>query len=261
MGRFDEMILIRKQNIESLRGGSSIDVLRAKSRESVLLDVETALMEYGVFQCIPGLGHQNLKDELHRSEVYLKWAKAFEACGCCALALYLDEEFYGTSLKLLKFLKEKIEIPIICRGAFFTPEQIYSAYLGGADALTMCVEYFKPEELRELYDLIADLGMTPILEVKSIDQIEIALKFNPEILAVDWSGSSSQSLAEWRNSLHNLRRIPKLAVEVGTEKHRVLDAVECGFDGILMAPELLEQSSPAALVSSFLELARDQSNM
>ena len=259
MGRFDEMVAKRKQNIEGLKGSASVDLLRARSRESVLLDMETALMEYGVFQCIPGLGDKTIEDEANKNQYYLELVKAFEACDCCAMALYLDEEFYGTSLELLKFLKERLEVPLICRGAFLTAEQIYSLFLGGADALTVCVEDLEPPDLQKLCELISDLGMTPIVEIKKIEQIQLAQGLNPEILAVDWSDSQTQPVDDWKKSLQDLGRLPKLAVEVGAEKNRVLEAVECGFDGILLAPEMANNSSPAALVSSFLELARDQS--
>gem|GEM_PF-1930149 len=254
---FEKMLAKRKKEGDQLKGDLPLNKLLSSPREYALLDVETALMEYGEFQCIPGLSARDREGKVLDEEVFLNLARDFEASGACAVALYLDEEFYGTTYDHLKSLKNALEIPILCRGTFFFKEQVAQAFLNGADGITLANSVLAPQVLVDLHEMAVELGMTSIPEIQSIGQMEAVTEIDPEMFAVDWSKEKGHSVAEWESLFEEFRRLPKLAVEVEPVEDAVDKVAQCGFDGMLLAPELLHGSNPAAKMANLLERARE----
>jgi indole-3-glycerol phosphate synthase len=258
MSLFENLLKEKEMKIESLRGKESLDQLRSRSRPYVLLDIETALMEYGEFQLLCGLSAFVETPEKTPVDM-LGLSSDFIASGACCTVLYLDEEIYGTTLKDLENLKKNLEVPIVLRGPIFCEEQVHQAYLHGADGLTLSVSSLTEENLIRLNELTVELGMTSIPEVREPSQIEILRKMDAEIFAVCWSeGPVVYTEEEWISVLSEARRIPKLAVDVNPQADAVRSAVRCGFDGVLLDPSLVGYSNPVATLASLLDLAREE---
>ena len=65
-------------------------------------------------------------------------------------------------------------MPVLRKDFIATPYQVFEARAAGADLVLLIVAALDEPTLRELHDLIVELGMTPLVETHSADEVERA---------------------------------------------------------------------------------------
>lgn len=87
----------------------------------------------------------------------------------------------------LQFKDKPLERPCILRKEFiFSKYQILEARLSGADTVLLIVKMLKDDELKELYDYSTkELGMEPLVEINSKDELDRAIAIGAKIIGVN----------------------------------------------------------------------------
>jgi anthranilate synthase/indole-3-glycerol phosphate synthase/phosphoribosylanthranilate isomerase len=76
--------------------------------------------------------------------------------------------------------------PAILRKDFLIDEyQVYEAIKYGADSILLIVAALTEQELSHLYKLAKQLGMEPLVEVNTTDEMKIALKLGAKIIGIN----------------------------------------------------------------------------
>jgi len=101
-------------------------------------------------------------------------AAGYAAAGAAAVSVLTDERFFEGSLDDLTAVRERITIPVLRKDFLFEPYHLYEARAAGADAFLLIAAILTAEHLRELVALGAELGMTALVEVHTVEQIERA---------------------------------------------------------------------------------------
>jgi indole-3-glycerol phosphate synthase len=104
--------------------------------------------------------------------------------GACGISVLTEKKFFGGGLENLKKVSEIASVPVLRKDFIFDEAQIYEAYHYGADSLLLISSFFE-EELRDFIDRSRELGMEPLVEVHSLEDIRRAEKAGAEIYVIN----------------------------------------------------------------------------
>jgi indole-3-glycerol phosphate synthase len=94
--------------------------------------------------------------------------------GACAISVLTEEKFFGGSLENLRVVSEVSSVPVLRKDFIFDVSQIDEAYYFGADSVLLIASFFDGSELVRFIEKSRGLGMEPLVEVHSKEDIEKA---------------------------------------------------------------------------------------
>lgn len=112
-------------------------------------------------------------------------AETYAAAGASCISVLTDEHFFQGHLDFLKAIRSAVDIPLLRKDFILDESQIYQARAAGADAVLLIAECLTPQRLKELHDLIVQLGMTPLVELYDEDNVEAVLACQPKLVGVN----------------------------------------------------------------------------
>lgn len=102
-----------------------------------------------------------------------------------AISVLTDEKYFGGSLALLAEVKKHSSLPVLCKDFIISRYQVFEARAAQADAILLIVKSLSDGDLAELYSQCTQLGMTAVVEVQNEEEVERALKVNPQLILVN----------------------------------------------------------------------------
>jgi indole-3-glycerol phosphate synthase len=182
-------------------------------------------------------------------------APLLEAAGAAALSVLTEEEFFFGSLADLKAVKKGVHIPILRKDFIIDPWQVWETRAVGADAFLLIVGILEEGDLCDLLNLGRSLGMEPLVEVHSREELRRALGIGARIIGVN-----NRDLRDFRitleTSLDLIDEIPDECVAVsesGLNSHEDMYRLrDAGFDAFLIGEHLMKQGDPAAALSALV---------
>lgn len=101
---------------------------------------------------------------------------ALERAGATALAIHVEDEHYGGCYQDLLLAAQVTSLPILCRDVVLDPLQITMARAHGAAAVVLDASLVDEMELRALFRAALDLGLDIVVECRSAQDLETALR-------------------------------------------------------------------------------------
>ena len=105
----------------------------------------------------------------------VKIANIYNDNKATCLSVLTEEDFFLGNLIHMSKIKQKIDLPILCKDFFFDKFQVHLAKSYGADAILIILAGISEEEAYLLYEEAIKLKMTVIVEVHTIDEAKNAL--------------------------------------------------------------------------------------
>lgn len=102
-----------------------------------------------------------------------------------ALSVLTDERFFQGSLALLGQVLHQTPHPVLCKDFIVDPYQVLEARQAAAHAVLLIVKVLTDRELAVLFQLVVDLGMTPVVEVQTAEELNRALVLEPPVLLIN----------------------------------------------------------------------------
>ncbi len=182
-------------------------------------------------------------------------AAQFERAGAAALSVLTEEEFFQGSLKNLRDARKAVKIPTLRKDFIFDPWQVWEARATDSDSFLLIVAILSDALLRELITLGRELGMEPLVEVHTAEELSRALDASAHILGVN-----NRDLRTFEvcvdTSLELIERIPEDCIAVsesGLRSHGDLVRLRAaGFDAFLIGEHLMQSPDPAAALVALL---------
>ncbi|CAZ83991.1 unnamed protein product [Tuber melanosporum] len=117
-------------------------------------------------------------------------ARTYALASAAAISVLTEPEWFKGSIDDLRAARQAVDgmpnRPAILRKEFIFEEyQILEARLAGADTVLLIVKMLSDEELKRLYDYSKSLGMEPLVEVNSREEMERALKVGSTVIGVN----------------------------------------------------------------------------
>ncbi len=101
------------------------------------------------------------------------------------LSVLTEEDFFLGNLLHISKIKQKINLPILCKDFFIDKFQVYLARSYGADAILIILAGVSDETANTLYEEALNLNMSVIVEVHNIEEAKRALKFNNALIGIN----------------------------------------------------------------------------
>lgn len=112
-------------------------------------------------------------------------AKAYTEAGTGAISVITEKNFFEGEKENLEKVRTVTEKPLLRKDFIIHPRQVYEAFNLGADMVLLIVACLKDEELKDLYHLILDLGMTPLIEIRNEEELDRILPLSPKLIGVN----------------------------------------------------------------------------
>ncbi|KAL8919291.1 MAG: hypothetical protein Q9208_006856 [Pyrenodesmia sp. 3 TL-2023] len=150
-------------------------------------------------------------------------AREYALAGASVISVLTEPEWFKGSIDDLRAVRQSLEgmpnRPAVLRKEFvFDEYQILEARLAGADTVLLIVKMLDESTLRRLYQYSQSLGMEPLVEVNTPDEMDIANSFGAQVIGV------------------NNRDLTSFEVDLGTTSrlmHKVPEgAIVCALSGI-----------------------------
>lgn len=176
-------------------------------------------------------------------------AEQYQSAGASVISVLTEERRFKGSLADLTAVRSRVSIPILRKDFMVDEYQFFEARAHGADMVLLIVAALAKSQLRDFYDLAAELGMAALIEVHTADELERAMEITPRIVGVN---SRNLKTLEVNSAAFTelMPQIPKEIIRVAesgiSQRADVEFAQNQGADAILVG-EALVTSADATL--------------
>ena len=115
----------------------------------------------------------------------LEIAKIYNDKKATCLSILTEEDYFLGNLIHVSKVKEKINLPVLCKDFFIDKFQVHLAKSYGADAILIIIAAVSEELANELYEEALKLNMSVIVEVHTVDEAKKALKFKEALIGIN----------------------------------------------------------------------------
>jgi len=177
------------------------------------------------------------------------------AAGAAALSVLTEEEFFQGSLTNLRTARAAVGIPVLRKDFIFDPWQVWEARSVDADSFLLIVAILSDAQLRELLAAGRELGMEPLVEVHTREELDRALAAGARIVGVNNRDLRTFTVT-LETSLNLIREIPRECIAVSESGLRTAADLarlrKAGFHAFLIGESLMQAPDPAAALAALL---------
>jgi len=112
-------------------------------------------------------------------------AQIYNDNNATCLSVLTEEDFFLGNLIHITKIKQKINLPILCKDFFVDKFQVHLAKSYGADAILIILAGVSDNLANELYDEALKLNMSVIVEVHTVDEAKKALNFKDSLIGIN----------------------------------------------------------------------------
>lgn len=176
-----------------------------------------------------------------------KQACVYEAGGAAAISVLTEPAYFGGSFGDLSDVADAVDVPVLCKDFVVDPLQLFLARGNGADAVLLMVSVLG-EAIAEYVDLATTLGLTPLVEVHSMPELDVAWNAGARLVGVNSRDLRTLEVDLERAGLvvAEARRIDLVVVaESGVRTRTDVEAsAEAGADAVLVGTALMRARFP-----------------
>ena len=182
-------------------------------------------------------------------------ASAYQLGGASAISVLTEGRKFGGSLADLEAVREAASVPVLRKDFIADPYQVFEARAAGADLVLLIVAALDQKTLSELHLLINELGMTPLVETHSAEEVERALDLGADVIGVNARNLSTFELDQdlfgrlADQIPSGVIRIAESAVKTPAD---VAHYRRAGADVVLVGEALVTNGDPVTTLREFL---------
>ena len=185
----------------------------------------------------------------------VKIAQAYANSGASCISVLTDEHFFKGHLDYLKAIRAAVDIPLLRKDFVLDPSQVYEARMAGADAVLLIAECLEPSQLKELHNLIVELGMTPLVELYDEANVDAVLACEPKLVGVNNRDLNTFEV-DLMHSIRVKQQLPPTTTfvsESGIFTHQDVQLMQANqVDAILVGESLMRNDDVGAAVKRLL---------
>src|SRR5246500_3462988 len=182
-------------------------------------------------------------------------AQSLEAAGACALSVLTEGEFFRGSLKNLRDARKSVQLPVLRKDFIFDPWQVWESRANDADSFLLIVAALGDGLLRDLIALGREIGMEPLVEIHTREELDRALAAGARIVGVNNRDLKTLTVRV-ETSYELIEQIPETCIAVaesGLRSHGDLVKLRAaGFDAFLIGEHLMLSPDPGAALRALL---------
>lgn len=181
-----------------------------------------------------------IREDFPHLELAMEYEGAVEA-----VSVLTEEDHFKGSMEYLEEIGEVIDTPLLCKDFIFTREQVYLARSKRASSVLLIVRILEQKLLEDLLRCARSLGMEPLVETHTEEEVERALEAGARIIGINNRDLSSFTVDIGR-SIELSKLIPEKVAVVAESGIRNRSDVavleEAGIDAVLVGETLMRSS-------------------
>jgi len=115
----------------------------------------------------------------------VKIASIYNSNNATCLSVLTEEDYFLGNLTHISKIKEKINLPILCKDFFVDKFQIPLSKSYGADAILIILAGVSEDLANDLYEEALKFNMSVIVEVHTIEEAKKALNFKEALIGIN----------------------------------------------------------------------------
>ena len=115
----------------------------------------------------------------------VKIANIYNINKATCLSVLTEEDFFLGNMIHISKIKQKVNLPILCKDFFVDKFQVPLAKSYGADAILIILAGVSDKLADDLYNEALKLNMSVIVEVHTIEEAKSALRFNDALIGIN----------------------------------------------------------------------------
>ncbi|KOV65274.1 indole-3-glycerol phosphate synthase [Streptomyces sp. MMG1121] len=185
-------------------------------------------------------------------------ASQYAVGGAAAISVLTESRRFGGSLADLDAVRARVDVPVLRKDFIVDPYQLWEARAHGADLALLMVVSLDDGRLADRMGLCKELGLTPLVEAHTADEVRRAIAAGAELLGI--TARDLTTLHADRKVFADLvTAIPEGTVKVAesgvTGPKDVAEYRGWGADAVLVGEELVRSGDPRSAVREFIEAA------
>lgn len=182
-------------------------------------------------------------------------ALSYESGGASAISVLTEGRRFGGSLADLEAVRDAVRVPVLRKDFIADPYQVFEARAAGADLVLLIAAALDDATMASLFLLINELGMTPLVETHSADEVDRALDLGADLVGVNARDLTTFELdQDLFSRLVDL--IPTGVIRVAESAVKTTADVahyrRAGADVVLVGEALVTNGDPTATLKEFL---------
>lgn len=192
-----------------------------------------------------------INDKVSPAEV----TKGYSQAGASALSVLTDSHFFGGRVSDLLQAREANTIPVLRKEFILDEYQIIEAKAIGADIILLIASILAPETISRFTKLAKNLGLSVLLEVHNLQELERSLCDD-----LDAVGVNNRNLADFSVSLQHsydlVNKIPDQFLKVSesgiSNPQTIFELKKAGFNGFLIGENFMKEENPGLAMKDFV---------
>ena len=182
-------------------------------------------------------------------------ASSYAAGGASAISVLTEKRRFGGSLDDLIAVRAAVDVPVLRKDFIVTDYQLWEARAAGADLALLIVAGLDDPTLAHLHALALELGLTPLVEVHTADEVRRALAVGASLVGVNNRNLQNLQvdLAQFESLVglipDGVVRVAESGILSPADAGRVAEA---GADVILVGEALVRHGDPQRAVADFI---------
>ena len=186
----NKIINIKKQKISKLKKITSIESLKNKIKENITFINFKKKIESNIINNKISLIAEIKKASPSAGIIVKDYnpvdiAKKYYENKATCLSVLTEEDFFQGNLIHMYKIKQKINLPILCKDFFVDPFQVHLAKSYGADAILIILAAVTEKTANQLYENALKLNMSVIVEVHTKEEAKNSIKFKDALIGIN----------------------------------------------------------------------------
>ena len=182
-------------------------------------------------------------------------AMDYEAGGARVISVLTERRRFGGSLEDLAAVREAVNVPLLRKDFVISSYQLWEARSHGADMVLLIVAALEQNALVSLVERAVSIGMVPLVEVHTEEELDRALESGARIIGVN--ARNLATLKVDRGVFSRLApRIPDGVIKVAESgvrgPHDLLAYAAAGADAVLVGESLVTGKDPRSAVADLV---------
>ncbi len=186
-------------------------------------------------------------------------AAEYAGGGAAAISVLTEQRRFNGTLDDLDAVRSRVDVPVLRKDFMVEEYQFFEARAHGADMVLLIVASLTDAELTRFHHLAHELGMTPLVEAHTAEEVDRALAIGAQLIGVNNRNLKTLDV--------DLATFGGLASRIGDSAVKVaesgiltpVDAARVaseGADAVLVGEALVRHGDPRGAVAGLVEAVR-----
>ncbi|MBB6172375.1 indole-3-glycerol phosphate synthase [Nocardiopsis mwathae] len=182
-------------------------------------------------------------------------ARDYAAGGACLISVLTEQRRFSGSLADLAAVRAAVETPLLRKDFVVSSYQLWEARVHGADAVLLIVAALEQDALVSLVERAESLGLTPLVEVHTEEEVQRALDAGATVIGVN--ARNLKTLEVDRDTFTRIAPlIPDDRIKIAESgvrgPHDLLAYAGAGADAVLVGESLVRGRNPREAVADLV---------